>query len=61
MSIKQILKSRNILCIVPDQRKAEAVRATVELDVSPTRPASILQQHERVTLYLDRDSSSLLK
>ncbi len=61
MSIKQILKSRNILCIVPDQRKAKAVRATVELEVSPMRPASILQQHERVTLYLDRASSSLLE
>lgn len=60
MSIKQILKSRNILCIVPDQRKAEAVRASVEFDVSPTRPASVLQQHEHVTLYLDRDSASLL-
>jgi len=60
MSIKQILKSRNILCIVPDQRKAEAVRASVELEVSPMHPASILQQHERVTLYLDRDSSSHL-
>jgi glucosamine-6-phosphate deaminase len=61
MSIRQILKSRNILCIVPDQRKAEAVRASVELGVSPLRPASILQQHERVTLYLDCGSSSLLK
>jgi glucosamine-6-phosphate deaminase len=61
MSIKQILKSRNILCIVPDGRKAEAVRATVELEVSPRRPASILQEHERVTLYLDHHSSSLLK
>jgi glucosamine-6-phosphate deaminase len=61
MSIKQILKSRNILCIVPDLRKAEAVRATVELEVSPIRPASILQEHERVTLYLDRASSSLLE
>ena len=60
MSIKQILKSRNILCIVPDQRKAEAVRASVELEVSPTYPASILQQHDHVTLYLDHDSSSLL-
>ena len=60
MSIKQILKSRNILCIAPDQRKAEAVRASVEFEVSPTHPASVLQQHERVTLYLDRDSSSLL-
>ena len=61
MSIKQILKSHHILCIVPDLRKAEAVRASVELSVSPTQPASALQEHERVTLYLDRDSSSLLK
>lgn len=60
MSIKQILKSRNILCIVPDERKAEAVKATVKLEVSPMRPASILQQHARVTLYLDHESSSLL-
>lgn len=60
MSIKQILKSRNILCIVPDRRKAEAVRASVELEVSPLRPASILQQHESVTLYLDCYSSTLL-
>jgi glucosamine-6-phosphate deaminase len=60
MSIKQILRSREILCIVPDQRKAEAVRACVELSVSPMHPASVLQTHERVTLYLDRDSSSLL-
>jgi len=61
MSIKQILKSRNILCIVPDQRKADAVKASVESEVSPLRPASILQKHESVTLYLDRESSSLLK
>ena len=60
MSIKQILKARNILCIVPDQRKAEAVRNCVELDVSPMHPASILQTHESVTLYLDRESSSLV-
>jgi len=61
MSIKQILKSQHILCIVPDQRKAEAVRAAVKGEVSPMQPASILQQHEHVTLYLDRHSSSLLK
>ena len=60
MSIRQILKSREILCIVPDQRKAEAVKASVELSVNSMHPASILQTHERVTLYLDRDSSSLL-
>ena len=61
MSIKQLLRSRAILCIVPDQRKAEAVKASVELDVNPLHPASILQIHENVRLYLDRESSSLLR
>jgi glucosamine-6-phosphate deaminase len=60
MSIKQILKSREILCIVPDERKAEAVKASIEAAVSPRHPASILQKHQRVTLYLDRESSALL-
>ena len=43
MSIRQILKSREILCIVPDERKAQAVRDCLELEVSPLHPASILQ------------------
>ena len=60
MSIKQILRSREILCIVPDQRKAKAVKSAVELNVSAMHPASILQTHDRVMLFLDRDSSSLL-
>jgi glucosamine-6-phosphate deaminase len=60
MSIQQILKARNLLCIVPDERKAQAVKACLELDVSPMHPASILQKHKSVKLYLDRESSSLL-
>ena len=60
MSIPQILNAQHILCIVPDQRKAQAVKASVEMDVSPMRPASILQQHPSVKLYLDRESSALL-
>jgi glucosamine-6-phosphate deaminase len=60
MSIKQILKARHVLCIVPDERKAEAVRNCVELEVSPMQPASALQRHGNVTLYLDQESSSRL-
>ena len=60
MSIRQILKSREILCMVPDERKARAVRDCLELEVSPLRPASILRSHARTTLYLDRPSASLL-
>ena len=60
MSVRQILNAREIICVVPDARKANAVRACVEGEVSPMRPASILQTHPSTTLYLDRDSAALL-
>lgn len=60
MSIRQILKARKILCIVPDQRKAQAVKACLEGEISPAAPASILRTHPDVTFYLDKHSSSML-
>ncbi|MEO8271995.1 MAG: glucosamine-6-phosphate deaminase [Aureliella sp.] len=60
MSISQILKSETIICSVPDRRKAEAVRATLEDEVSPAIPASALRQHANTTLVLDLTSASLL-
>jgi len=60
MSIRQILKSREILCIVPDERKARAVRDCLEGEVSPLHPASALQRHPHTTVYLDRASAALL-
>ena len=60
MSVRQILKSRCILCSVPDQRKAEAVRNCVEGSVTNKAPASILQQHDNTELFLDSESASLL-
>lgn len=60
MSIRQIMKSAHIICSVPDERKAEAVKNSLEQPVSHHFPASILQQHDSCTVYLDRDSSKLL-
>jgi glucosamine-6-phosphate deaminase len=60
MSVRQILMSREIICVVPDERKAEAVRDSIEGPVSPAVPASILQTHPNTTVYLDSASSSLL-
>src|SRR6266571_3507181 len=60
MSIRQILKSANILCIVPDERKAKAVKDSLEGEVGPSHPATVLQQHPHTTIYLDPDSTSLL-
>jgi glucosamine-6-phosphate deaminase len=60
MSVRQILKAREIICVVPDARKAQAVKACIEGEVSPMAPASILQTHADTTIFLDRDSAALL-
>jgi glucosamine-6-phosphate deaminase len=60
MSVRQILKSREILAVVPDSRKAQAVKACFDGEISPMAPASILRTHPRATVYLDRHSAALL-
>lgn len=61
MTIPEILKAEEILCIVPDTRKAQAVEKCLEGEVSPLAPASILRTHPNTWVYLDRDSAALLK
>ncbi len=60
MSVRQILASREILAMVPDQRKAAAVAAVITGPIRPDVPASILRTHDRTTLYLDQASASLV-
>jgi len=60
MSVHQILKAKKILCIVPDARKATAVKACFDGAISPLAPASILRTHRDTTVYLDTHSASLL-
>jgi glucosamine-6-phosphate deaminase len=60
MSIQQIMGSKNIICSVPDLRKAQAVKACLEGEISPKNPASILQHHGDCRIFLDSSSSSLL-
>lgn len=60
MSVKQIMKSKTIICCVPDARKADAVKGSLAGKITPLVPASILQQHKAVWMYLDKESASLL-
>jgi len=61
MSVRQILKTKQILCIVPDARKANAVKACFDGEISPLAPASILRTHPNTTVYLDKNSAALLR
>ena len=60
MSIRQILKAKKIVCIVPDDRKAKAVKACFDGEINPIAPASILRTHPGTTVYLDMHSAALL-
>lgn len=60
MSIRQIVKAKTIVCTVPDERKAEAVRNCLHGEITPLHPASILQTHSDCAVFLDAGSASLL-
>lgn len=60
MSVRQILQAKEILAVVPDTRKAKAVKACFEGALSPMAPASILRTHPNATIYLDQRSAALL-
>jgi glucosamine-6-phosphate deaminase len=61
MSIQQIIQSKEIICSVPDERKATAVSNCLNGAVSHLHPASILQNHPNCTIFLDKHSASQLK
>ncbi|HEX6802774.1 MAG TPA: glucosamine-6-phosphate deaminase [Terriglobales bacterium] len=60
MTISQILKSQEILCLAPEKRKAAAVARCFQGEISPLAPASILRTHRNALVYLDVDSAALL-
>lgn len=60
MSVRQILKSKQLVATVPDLRKAEAVKNALEGPVTPQCPASIVQQHENCEIFLDEAAASRL-
>ena len=60
MSVRQILKCRNIISCVPYSVKAEAVYRTLSEEVSNMTPATVLKTHPSFTLYIERESAARL-
>jgi glucosamine-6-phosphate deaminase len=61
MGMGTILKAERLVLIATGERKARCVERTINGPLTPHLPASFLQLHRRVELYLDRDAASLLK
>jgi len=60
ISVRQLIKAKAIVSVVPDARKAPAVARCLEGLISPEAPASVLRIHPEATVYLDNASAALL-
>jgi glucosamine-6-phosphate deaminase len=60
VTIPALLVAERVLVIVPEARKARAVREALYGPISTACPASILRRRENATLFLDLESSTLL-
>ena len=60
MGIRQIMSAKQIILIATGPKKAEAIKNMVEGPVTAQVPASILQEHDNVLIFLDEDAASLL-
>lgn len=60
MSVRQVMKAKEIIAVVPDSRKAQAVKACFDGEITPMAPSSILRKHPNAAVYLDKNSAALL-
>jgi len=60
MGVGSILRAKEIVLVATGSAKAEAVKAMVEGAIDPQCPASALQKHENVAIYLDPAAAALL-
>ncbi|TQO35807.1 glucosamine-6-phosphate deaminase [Arenibacter algicola] len=61
LTITAIMNCKAISCVVPDERKSQAVYNSLYGDISTSCPASILRTHPETVLFLDKASASLIK
>ncbi len=60
LTVPALLRPSHVMVLVPESRKAPAVRDTLYGPITENCPASILRTQGHAKLYLDRDSSALM-
>ncbi len=60
LTCPELFRADAWISVVPDARKAEAVRNALEGPISTACPASLVRLHPRATVYLDTESAGLL-
>lgn len=60
MGLASIMKAKKIVLIATGPKKAQAIKALVEGDVTPELPVSVLKNHKDATIYVDEEAASLI-
>ena len=60
MTCSGLFSAASWVSVVPERRKAEAVRNALEGPISTECPASLVRRHPNAHVYLDQESASLL-
>ena len=60
LTVPSIMNAACISCVVPDERKAAAVKGAVQDAISTACPATILRTHPDCTMWIDTPAASLL-
>ena len=61
LTIPALLKADFAFCMVPGEKKAEAVFNTLEKEIDVAFPSTILRNHPNTILFIDKDSSGKLE
>ena len=61
LTITAIMNCKTISCVVPDERKSEAVYNTIYSPIETSCPATILRKHPDTVLFLDKFSASKIE
>lgn len=61
MGIQSIMETKKIVMVAFGKSKANAIKKMIEGPIHVDMPASILQKHPDVTVFLDQEAASLLK
>jgi glucosamine-6-phosphate deaminase len=61
LTCSALFRAEYWVCCIPDARKAQAVRNSLEGPISPACPGSLVRRHPNTTLYLDIHSAALLE
>ncbi|WP_262245946.1 glucosamine-6-phosphate deaminase [Parapedobacter soli] len=60
LTIPALMAADYVFCMVPGLNKADAVRHTLQEDITPVYPSTVLRSHRNAILYIDNQSASKL-